>query len=90
MAFASTITRREANVVGDRKITYGTYTNGSGDTGGNIDTGLEICEHIMLQPTGSAVVATAPVVNEALPIAGNAITVVTADDEDGVWMAYGY
>lgn len=90
MAFSSAITRTVQNVVGDRKIVHGTYTNTSGSTGGNIDTGLAVCEFIMLQPTGSAVVASNPVVNETLPVAGSAITVVNTADEDGYWMAYGY
>jgi hypothetical protein len=89
MAFESAITQRPI-AVGNRRWAWGTYTNGSGDTGGNIDTGLRMCEAIFLQPGGSAVIATAPVVNETLPIAGSAITVVTADDEDGTWLAIGY
>lgn len=88
MAFSSTITDNGA--MGNKKVNMGTYANGSGDTGGNIDTGLNVVEHIQLQPKGSAVIATAPVVNETLPIAGNAVTIVTADNEDGYWIAYGY
>ena len=89
MAFASAITRTVQNVIGDRRVTHGTYTNGSGDTGGDIDTGLASCEFIVLQPGGAAVIASAPVVNETLPVAGSAVTVVTADNEDGTWFAYG-
>ncbi len=89
MAFASAITQRPISV-GNKRWSWGTYTNGSGDTGGNINTGLRLCEHIQLQPSGSSAIATAPVVNETLPIAGSAITVVTADNEDGYWMAIGY
>jgi hypothetical protein len=75
--------------MGNKNVIFGTYTNGSGDTGGNINTGLRLCEMIVLQPKGTAVIATAPVVNEDLPIAGSAVTVVTADNEDGYWIAYG-
>lgn len=89
MAFASAITQRPFSV-GNKRWSFGTYTNGSGDTGGNINTGLRSCEFISLQPSGSSVIATAPVVNETLPIAGSAVTVVTADNEDGYWMAIGY
>lgn len=89
MAFASAITQRPVSV-GNKRLSYGTYTNASGDTGGDIDTGLRSCEFILLQPGGSAVIATAPVVNETLPVAGSAVTVVTADDEDGQWFAVGY
>jgi hypothetical protein len=88
MTFSSTITSYSKS--GDKIVTRGTYTNGSGDTGGDIDTGLTVCEFIQLQPSGSSVIATAPVVNETLPVAGSAVTVVTADNEDGYWRAEGY
>lgn len=88
MAFASAVTDR--SVFGNKRVNFGTYTNGSGDTGGDINTGLKTCEFISLQPNAAAVIATAPVVNETLPVAGSAVTVVTADDEDGYWMAVGY
>lgn len=88
MAFESAIVGE--TVFGNKRIKWGTYTNGSGDTGGNINTGLQSCEAIFLQPGGSSVIATAPVVNETLPVAGSAVTVVTADDEDGTWLAIGY
>jgi hypothetical protein len=89
MAFASAVVQRPISV-GNKRWSWGTYTNGSGDTGGDINTGLSLCEVIMLQPGGSAVIATAPVVNETLPVAGSAVTVVTADDEDGTWFAIGH
>lgn len=88
MAFASAVV--EQGVMGDKKYSRGTYTNGSGETGGDIDTGLAVCEALMLQPGGSAAIATAPVVNETLPVAGSAVTVVNADNEDGNWFAFGY
>jgi len=89
MAFASAITRIVKNHIGDRVVTHGTYTNGGGDTGGDIDTGLKVCEFIVLQPTGAAVIASNPSVNETLPVDGSAVTVVNTADEDGVWFAYG-
>jgi hypothetical protein len=88
MAFESSVGGQA--VEGNLRITYGTYTNGSGDTGGDIDTGLPVCDFIMLQPGGSSAIATASVVNETLPVAGSAVTVVTADNEDGTWFAFGH
>lgn len=88
MAFSSTVTVR--SVMGNKRVHFGTYANGSGDTGGDIDTGLRACEFMSLQPGGASAIATAPAVNESLPVAGNAVTVVTADNEDGSWMAVGY
>ena len=87
MAFASTIT--DETVWGNKRVTFGTFTNGGGDSGGNIDTGLEICEAIQLTHSGSAVVASAAVVNETLPVAGSAVTVVTVAGADGYWVAWG-
>jgi len=89
MAFESAITKR-GKIPGSGLVHCGTYTNGSGDTGGDINTGLLKCEAIFLQSGGSSVIATAPVVNETLPCTGSAVTIVTADDEDGTWMAIGY
>lgn len=88
MAFASTITHQ--SVMGDKRVHYGTYTNGSGDTGGDVNTGLTVCEVMVLQPKGAAAIATASTVNETLPVAGSAVTIVTSDNEDGQWTAIGY
>jgi hypothetical protein len=88
MAFASTIS--EYYNQGSKKVTRGTFTNGAGDSGGDIDTGLEMCQFIELQQTGAAAVATAPAVNETLPAAGSAITIVTTAGADGNWRAEGY
>ena len=87
MAFASTIEYRTK--AGDMTITMGTYTSNSSSTGGDIDTGLVQCRNIVLTPNDSSVEASAPVVNETLPVAGNAVTIVTIADEVGYWVAYG-
>ena len=88
MAFENKVTNR--TVMGNKRVHMGTYTNNGGSTGGDINTGLRSCEHINLQPNGSAVVASAPVVNETLPVDGSAVTVVNTADESGTWMAVGY
>ena len=88
MAFASAITYY--GVRGNKKVRKGTYTNGGGDTGGDIDTGLTVCTDLILTPTGSSVNTNAPVVNETLPIAGAAVTIVTDDGADGIWEAEGH
>ena len=87
MAFSSAITRQ--TIMGNKRVTEGTWTSGS-TTGGDIDTGLNVCEFITLQAKGSSVSADAPVVNETLPIAGSAITIVTTSSVDGYWRAEGY
>ena len=87
MSFSSAITHHD--VWGSTAITKGTYTNAGGDTGGNIDTGLKLCQGLFLQPIGGAVNTNAPVVNETLPVAGSAVTIVTDDGADGIWTAFG-
>lgn len=87
MAFASAITSRDA--WGDKAVTMGTFTNGEADAGGDINTGLHQCEMIILQHGKSAVIANQPVVNETLPVAGSAVTIVTDAGEDGTWLAIG-
>ena len=88
MAFESAVTSQ--GVQGNKKITKGTYTNASGDSGGDVDTALIMCESLVLQPNDTAVIANAAVVNETLPVSGAAVTIVTTASEDGVWIAEGY
>lgn len=86
MAFTSTITGY--SYWGSKRMNWGTWSTDT--TGGNIDTGLTMCEGIILQYTGEAVVADQPAINETLPIAGSAITIVVASGADGIWRAWGY
>jgi hypothetical protein len=87
VAFASAIT--DTGYIGNLRYAYGTYTNGVGDTGGDIDTGLDSVFFAALQPNAAATVAAQHVVNDTLPVAGNALTIVTGDGEDGYWFAIG-
>lgn len=87
MAMTSAITGRDT--WGSKAVTWGTFTNGGADEGGDIATGLHSCEAIFLQHGKSAVIANAPVVNETLPVAGSAVTIVTDAGEDGTWLAIG-
>lgn len=87
MAF--TFTKEQEFVVGDLRFTMGTFTSASGSTGGDIYTGLQKAEGIILQHKGSAVVATLPVVNETFPKA-DPVTIVTAANGVGWWLAFGH
>ena len=89
MAFASTITQRPT-AMGNKRISAGTFTSDGGSTGGDINTGLNRCEAIWLQHTGAAVTTDAPSVNETLPVAGSAVTIVTTANALGNWIAMGY
>jgi len=88
MAFSTTISQNPI-AVGNRRMSWGTFSCASVATG-DIDTGLRLCENIVLQQVSSAVVADAPVVNETLPVAGSAVTIVTTLGAAGNWVAWGY
>ena len=88
MAFSASKTGED--VCGSQRRTYGTYTNAGGTTGGDINTGLHQCTLLILIPGGSSVNTNAPVVNETLPVAGSAVTIVTDANATGYWEAWGY
>ena len=90
MAFTSAITQRD--IWGSMAVSMGTFTNGAGDGGGNIATGLNRCYGLILQPGGATVAGNACVVNETFTangLDGSAITIVTDDGVDGNWLAFG-
>lgn len=87
MVFSSTITER--TIMGNKKVYQGTY-DCTGVTGGDIDTGLTVCQNIKFTQKGAAVTLNAPVVNETLPVAGNAVTIITDSGAAGYWEASGY
>ena len=87
MAFTSAVTQK--TVFGNKRVHIGTYTNGSGDTGGDIETGLNKVEACVLIPTGSSVQTNAPVANETFPLESGDVTIVTDDNADGAWVAIG-
>jgi len=87
MAFTAT-SLSETGVGNQRKV-FGSFVNDNNSTGGDIDTGLHSVHDIVLTPKGTAVQANAPVVNEDLPCAGNAVTIVTDADASGYYTAYG-
>jgi hypothetical protein len=86
MAFAYTV--EEEGVIGDLKYKVGTFTSSAGGTGGDIITGLQRVIFASLVHTGSAVVASAPVINETFPSIGT-LTIVTVADTAGIWYAIG-
>ena len=81
MAFAYTETDR--TVFGNKKVVYGTFTNGVADTGGAIATGLRSIEF----PAGTA---NSGVEAVQCAVSGGTLTVTTNAGVDGYWMAIGY
>ena len=87
MAFTSNIEDR--TVYGNHRVHQGTFTNTSGSTGGNIETGLSRIITLHLQPGGSSVTSNQAVVNETFPLSAGDPTIVTDADVDGTWIAHG-
>ena len=86
MGFAASRTGEE--IVGNRRITWGTFTNDGGSTGGDIDTGLHYVDRMTLT-AGAAIHADSPAINETLPCLGSAVTIVTSANGCGFWEAKG-
>lgn len=89
MAFASNILGQ--TVMGNKTVMWGEWTNGGGDTGGDIATGLRHVDFLTMELYAAAVVANNPVVNEThtdtvLPASP---TIVTNAGDDGRWLAIG-
>jgi hypothetical protein len=76
-------------VMGNERMTWGTYSDAAPAGGGDINTRLRLCTKIVLQPYGSAVATNASVVNETLPVAGSAVTIVCDNSQTGMWIAWG-
>ncbi|MFA5306644.1 MAG: hypothetical protein WC365_04290 [Candidatus Babeliales bacterium] len=88
MTFTSTVTDKV--IAGDLCMVYGTYVNDTGSTGGNIDTNIDSCLFIKLQPVGASAQLLSTSVDETFPCDGKAVTVVTNADESGTWIAFGH
>jgi len=87
MAF--TFAKDNDGVLGDLRSCAGTFTNSGGGTGGDIYTGLQKVEGMVLRYMSDAAIATTAVVNETFPKA-DPITIVTAADKSGFWWAFGH
>lgn len=82
MAFAYTTTLR--TVVGPCRLTAGTFTNGTTDTGGAITSGLQSVDHVSVSCNshlGTEFVKST--------ISGGTITLLTSEGADGTWFAIG-
>ena len=77
------------SVLGDKAMTYGTYTDSGAGTEDNINTKLHLCQMMVFVQYGSAAASDAPAVNETLPVAGSAVAVITKASESGMWIAIG-
>jgi hypothetical protein len=87
MSFAYSILYNTVN--GNKRKVVGTFTNGGGDSGGNIVTGLKRVEKMILQLTGTSVGANVPVVSASFPTRTGTIQIVTDAGADGLFEAEG-
>ena len=88
MAFEYTVDGK--TLMGSIWMAYGTFTNGGGDTGGDIDTELPHILTFIIQEGGGTVVTNRSVVNATFPLLSRIVPIVTDADVDGYWIAYGY
>ena len=86
MAFTSVVSVK--SVMGNKRVHFGTWTTDT--TGGDVDTGLGVCEGMVLQTSGAAVSADQGSINETLPADGSEITIVVTSGADGYWIAWGH
>lgn len=86
---AITITKLGENVVGNQRMVFGKYVTDSGDTGGEITTGLLHIDCMMVTATGSSIVADAPTIDETFPLTGGDATIICTANSSGYWMAFG-
>jgi len=87
MAFHSEIT--EQSVFGNKRIVWGRYLSDSGDTGGEINTGLSSVSSIWFTPIGSSVEVSAPTISNVTVPYSPDITIITVANGGGLWFAVG-
>ena len=88
MAFASTVTYRKI-IEGNRVHVYGAWTEATGDTGGDITTGLEMVEYFECHSLSDTATVCECGINETLPIASEITIVTQAGPIAGLWHAIG-
>lgn len=82
MAFAYAVSG--STVVGNLRMKYGTFTNSAGDTGGDIDTGLNA-----IVASGFNVTSHVDGFVPKNTISGGTMTIDIPDNIDGLWWAMG-
>ena len=83
MAYSSVKT--DETVMGNKRVTFGVCT--ADGTTGDVDTGLETCEFIVLIPITAAKVVN---LTETLPHDGGAVGVGCESNTNFNWIAFGY
>lgn len=86
MAFASTRTAT-FGISRSKRISVGTFTNASGDTGGDIVTGLKFVDTFVWSCSSHFGTEVIKVTKNSGT--GGTVALVTSDNADGDWMAVG-
>ena len=85
------ITSGQQGVMGDKKYVVGTWTATTGVSTELLDTGLIVCEHIVMTYTNTTGNPTlTPMVESTLPEKGDNIYIRFESDFPGSYLAYGY
>lgn len=86
MTFTYSIKTKTGHPVrfGNYEVSFGTFTNASGDTGGDIATGLSSVNVPLLTLNSTAVSSNAPAVTS---ISGGTVSIITDDNVDGYFLA---
>lgn len=90
MAFASTFTG--ASVIGTMRKTWGTFTNGTTDVGGDISVGLSNVVDFNVTPSShvDTTVIKHTITQASIDPGGATVTIATGPNVDGIWSATGY
>lgn len=75
--------------IGNRYMTYGTWTSTVATTGGEVVTDLKRVDVFLITHEGAAVEAAVAVANETFPLASGSVTMVVTAQDTGTWLAIG-
>ncbi len=83
MAFAYAVTKK-VRLTRTKSMTWGTFTNGTNDSGGDVVTGYKTIDFIVFS-VNSHVAST----DIKQTVSGGTATIVCPDNVDGTWLAIG-
>lgn len=88
MAFAYTLDG--SSVIGSMRKTFGTFTNGTTDTGGAISVGLSVVRDFNASPNSHVDTTVSKHTISNAASGGATVTIVTGPNVDGIWCAEGF
>jgi hypothetical protein len=87
-----TYTLDSSAVIGGKRWIFGTYTDSSAGTAGDVVTGLKTVDSFTVQPKGTGTATNQTVIVEALPVdsASGAVTIRSDASQVGYYIAIGH